>query len=286
MQKILSIFVLFIVIITSSAAQNKKELYKTIQSQKSEIISIKSELNDLKRKYSNVSDNINSRTRRVYELEIENENLKNDLTIKEDNLLKLKNNLATKEKDLSKLKNKLETIGAEKQNSKIYQKEELKRDTEKDLSIEKDDFKRKTFYEDKRGNKYHLDLNDILAPNLKLNLYFSIPYDSDKAEALRFIIGFKHDNWLFTKKVTFLIDGNKYDITGEFKRDAGSGNVYEWIDKSATGTTLSIIKAIMNSNSTKIRFTGKQYNADVIVKQEQKDALKNIYNLYKSKGGN
>jgi hypothetical protein len=158
-------------------------------------------------------------------------------------------------------------------------------ENQKNIETSHDEFKGRTFYEDKRGKKYHVDLDNILDPDTKVNLYFSIPDNDNRAEALHFEVGYKDDDWLFVRKVTFLIDGKKYTIEGDFKRDHAYGDVYEWYSTPVNSHIHNVIKALMNGDDIKVRYTGKQYYDDGIINEEQQQALKNIYNLYFEKGG-
>jgi len=158
-------------------------------------------------------------------------------------------------------------------------------ETENYLIVEKDDFKQESIYRDKRGN-FHVDFDNILDPQIMLDLKFSIPNNSSSAEALKLTIGYRDNDWLFIGKVTFLIDGQQFEVLGKFERDHSYGTIYEWIDKNVEGDILTLLDKIIHSNSTKVRFTGDQYYKDATIYPEQKEALRNIYNHYKMNGGN
>jgi len=303
---------------TNSFAQSKKELQILLKSREEEILKIKESIQEKDNAIIAFENKLNQANARISELsesqkELQQQNKAKDGEISslkskldsyingpknklaEANELFNKRNLESSRNIYKDLMAKYPTSDESNEASKMITKidaeldrlktEKQKKDAESNISISKDDFKQRTFYEDIRGNKYHYDLENILDPDLKLNLYFSVPFNSVKAESLRLTIGYEDNDWLFIKKATFLIDGKQYEVYGDFERDSGGGNVYEWIDKEVTGNILVLIKAIMSGNVVKVRFTGGQYYSDVSVNQEQKAALKNIYNLYKQKGG-
>jgi len=302
----------------NSFAQSKKELQILLKSKEEEIVKIKESIQEKDNAIIAFENKLNQANARISEFSEIQKDLQQQNNVKDSEISSLKSKLDSyingpknKLADANELFNKgnlessrkiyedlkvkyptsAESIEASKMITKIdaeldrRKTEKLKKDAESNISISKDDFKQRTFYEDIRGNKYHYDLENISDPDLKLNLYFSIPFNSTKAESLRFTIGYEDDDWLFIKKATFLIDGKQYEVYGDFERDSGNGNVYEWIDKEVTGNILVLLKAIMSGNTIKVRFTGGQYYSDVSVNEEQKAALKNIYNLYKQKGG-
>jgi hypothetical protein len=172
--------------------------------------------------------------------------------------------------------------------TKILEKE--KKEGEKasnDLNLIKDydEFRKRTYYKDKRGKGFQSDhYKNVNTPDVKLNLYFSIRDNSSTAEGLRFVIGFSDDDWLFLENVTFLIDGKKYIVTGKFERDNDS-DIYEWLDKSVDNNINNLLKAIIKASDIKVRYNGKQYYKDAIINTNQVDAIKNIYEAYFEKGG-
>lgn len=91
---------------------------------------------------------------------------------------------------------------------------------------------------------------------------------------LRLNIQYVADDWLFIEKFIFNVDGKTYTISstkyGEFKRDNGSGQIWEWLDRSVGASELKIIKAVANSKSTKVRFQGDKYYKDRTISSREK----------------
>lgn len=151
--------------------------------------------------------------------------------------------------------------------------------SEKYITKDYDRFKERTFYEDRRGNNYY--------NNFRFNLYFSVPDNSKKPEALRFKIGYNSSNWLFIEEVTFLIEGEgKETIKGEFENDIHSQGVYEWIDLKVDKSIKRIINAIADGKEISIRFHGKNYIRDIEMDKKHYEAITNIRDLYLKMGGN
>lgn len=151
-------------------------------------------------------------------------------------------------------------------------------EAQRNLNIERDAFKERTFYEDKRGKEY----SNIA----KFNLYFSLPDNSNTPSDLRFVIGYKGEDWLFIDRITFLIrDGEKITISADFKRDYNSDFVYEWTDIEYNNSIKKVIDAIIEGKAVLIRFHGDKYKKDVMMNKSQIEGIINIHNKYIEMGG-
>lgn len=158
------------------------------------------------------------------------------------------------------------------------EKQKLKEDSEKYIVKSKDPFKERTFYSDKRGDKYYM--------YNRFSLYFSVKDNEDKPENLRFIFGYKGDDWLFIDKISFLIkDGEKFTVHGDFKRDNNSETVYEWTDVPVNSSLKKFLNAISERKNVLIRFHGDTYSKDFMMNRSQMEGVLNILNLYKEMGG-
>lgn len=303
MKKIVIIYLFFVSLQTFG--QSKKELNESIEKFKSEQNSLKVQLSKLEEEIKSLKSENTKLESENTKLNSENAKIENELNKCVNgsiNLLKKAGDFRRDEKyeDAVKIYEEIiqsystsnEAIAAEqniKEISKILgekEKEELKKASKKNLSIKHDEFKELTFYEDVRANKYHYgDIDHVSDPKTKLSLYFSVPDNSKKAEALRFKIGFSDDDWLFVENVTFLVDSKQYEVTEDFQRDNSGGAVYEWIDVPVDYSTHQILKSLMNGKSIKVRFTGSQYYDDALINTEQIEAIKSIYDLYLEMGG-
>lgn len=147
-----------------------------------------------------------------------------------------------------------------------------------------------------------------------MSLYFSIKDDQDvtKIPNLRLRPAYTGEDWIFFEDIIFNIDGKKYTITpasDEIHHDNDT-EVYEWADipmesiESRTGIKLSstnlnilgrssqseinelkeIIKKIVDSKKTLIRFSGKN-NYDREISSQEKQGMRNVMDAYILAGG-
>ncbi len=107
---------------------------------------------------------------------------------------------------------------------------------------------------------------------------------SGSSANLRVRYDYTGDDWVFWKKLTFLIDGtNKYRTYSyyEINRDSDYGVVAEFLDISATDDDIQLLNSIAASKETIIRFEGdggKRY--DMTVPQADKNAIKDVLAAY------
>lgn len=101
------------------------------------------------------------------------------------------------------------------------------------------------------------------------------------------VYNYTDDDWVFTDKITLLIDGQKYEKTAfEVSRQVGWGDVTELCFEqlptaiSMDSEEIALLSAIANSEETIIRFSGSEGNHDYTVKQTDKDALKETLAFY------
>lgn len=130
----------------------------------------------------------------------------------------------------------------------------------------KDDIKDIEWYIDKTSPK-HRDTKGFY-------LYFS-------KNNLRLVMQYYSKDWLFIKSVIIKTDNNKYNFSPIFDRDHSAGFIWEWADMSVSTDGEKVIEDIINSKTVKIRYEGKQYYEDVIIKEAQKKALKNTLEAYR-----
>lgn len=102
---------------------------------------------------------------------------------------------------------------------------------------------------------------------------------------LRWRVQYYDDDWLFIRSFTVYVDGVPHEFSGSFERDHGSGNIWEWYDTSPGGRELSMIRSVISSKETVVRFHGQKYRADRKVTAAQKKALQRVLDAYAAKGG-
>ncbi len=155
--------------------------------------------------------------------------------------------------------------------SLVIVNKQKKEKAEKDLNSFKkneDEFKETTFYRDPRTPYY-------------TNVNFIYPYIGKKADFyyLRLKFQYASDDWLFIQKGILLIDGEQYTITGDWEKDNDSG-IWEWLDMSVGETERIILDRLVNSESAKIRYEGRQYHDDRTITKKEKDIIKKTLEIY------
>ena len=307
------IILTFCILTIHVKSQSKKDLFEMNKQLEKNINDLNWEISNLNNKVGDLNDKQDTLLHKQDTLLRVNESLVNkNLELKEDllkcqngpeNLLQKANN-TFKQKKIDKAMEiytriidsyptSKESIYSKEKIDEInsirieIEKEEARKEAEKNLVKEHDEFKKKTFYNDLRGGwqSYCDDCDNRWDPDTKLDLYFSMQDNSSTPDNLRLIIGFSDDDWLFIDQATFLIDGKKYDVYREFQRDHDGGIVSEWADVSVTSSINQLLKAIMKGQEIKVRFTGDQYYDDALISPIQVEAITSMYNLYLKKGG-
>lgn len=141
-----------------------------------------------------------------------------------------------------------------------------------------DDMNEITWYEDRASGGY------------TSKLYAYIGKRENSKPFLRFYNRYYADDWLFIESYKFKIDGETYTITekeyGEIKTNNGSGSIWETLDRRVDSEIFTILKAIANSKSAKIRYNGKDYYKDRTITSSEKRAIRNVFDAYEALGGN
>lgn len=103
---------------------------------------------------------------------------------------------------------------------------------------------------------------------------------------LRWRTIFVEDEWLFFDEVIFNVDGQIYGITDferdEIFRDNNSKNIWEYFDINPGETHLDLVRAIIESKKTIIRFKSNDDNKtyDYVVTRAEKDGFADILEVY------
>ena len=116
-------------------------------------------------------------------------------------------------------------------------------------------------------------------------LYFGV--QEEKPLSLRFRIQYYAEDWLFFKKVQFSIDDNAYEyIPSDTETDSGyGGKIWEWFDEPLNMNDKELIYALVNANSAKMKFIGRQYFDIKTITKEQMNDIKRALELYHAMGG-
>lgn len=139
----------------------------------------------------------------------------------------------------------------------------------KNFTESTDEFKGSTWIEPKTKPKYR-DKNGIY-------MYFQIK--DSKPTNLRFVIQYYADDWLFIKKVWFLIDNEHFDYELNFDRDSGNGGmIWEWCDVQCNDPVF--IKAILDAKSVKLKLEGTHYFKDKNVSAKELKSMQETIRYY------
>jgi len=141
------------------------------------------------------------------------------------------------------------------------------------LRTQRDEVEGITWYYDVTTPKYDTTNN--------LHLYIG---EREEHRWLRFRIRYTGDDWVFVERYIFNVDGVKYTLDAgytEVNRDVASGGrVYEWYDKDPDSTDIDLIRAIVGSTKTILRYEGDTYHYDRIIGSSEKSALRHVLDAY------
>jgi len=141
----------------------------------------------------------------------------------------------------------------------------------KNFKIKKDEFSNNVWYEHNNSPRYR-NSNGFY-------FYFGVNEDIGVG-ALRMVLQYYDDDWLFVKNIIFSIDGENYKFVPEdMKRDNSGGYIWEWFDE-AIDPQSDLVQALSNSHSVKIKLNGSDYYDIRTLNQRQIQAVKETYELY------
>lgn len=157
---------------------------------------------------------------------------------------------------------------------------------EGDFVLTKDEFYERTFYK-------HSSVKSIRQLTLKTSgsvafyLYFSVPFDSEKAQGLRLYVMYHGDDWIFFDRVIVLIDGTPIEIECDPETEVFSGNgIAEFTDISVIDNPelyLALTK-MTDDSIIKVRLTGK-YKHDYTLEAGSREAFLSTFKKYLELGG-
>jgi len=107
--------------------------------------------------------------------------------------------------------------------------------------------------------------------------YFQTDKDNN-ASNLRLVVQYSADDWLFIKRIQFLIDGNLFEVSAyDVKTDHNGGRIWEWTDVTME-SELKI--ALEFAKSVKIKLTGQNYARERVLSKKEITALNETISLY------
>lgn len=136
-------------------------------------------------------------------------------------------------------------------------------------------------------NKLKKKHDDISGVTLYRQPYFTHYTNSNKTSiyigeigagrALRLMMSYKGDSWIFFERAYLSYDGNTKEITFDKYRDKKTENdggvVWEWIDVDIKGDVISFLREFAKSPNAKMRLSGKYTKTRNLSSNERKGIL-------------
>jgi hypothetical protein len=169
-----------------------------------------------------------------------------------------------------------------KELAKIEQEIERVRDSiylsEIALKTEYDEFKKRTFYYDRRGLKRR--------QRVMCYVYYSKTNGSNTPREPNLYFSYLADDWLFINTISFLIDGKTHNYQFSTEREVlGGGSVEETKHIGLTSEMFKMFETISLNSKVKIRLNGKKYYHEVTCTEYQVAAFYHILKTFKEEGG-
>lgn len=155
-----------------------------------------------------------------------------------------------------------------KQNNKQKYNSALSR-----MTIEKDEVTKATFYVPKRM-PYYINSRCEMLPYIGIN-------SNNHWMKLRF--NYAGDDWVFFKQATIAVDDDRYYKSFEYfdiTHDNGGGMVGEMIDIDPTSDDIKMLRKIVASKKTIVRFEGDDFHYDYTMTDSDKSAIKDILTIF------
>ena len=192
------------------------------------------------------------------------------LTSEEKELVTNYANIGTALKQLMKLEN------AEKERLAEKEKEERKRAFQEavaSLRIQRDKVEGVTWYKPSTY-PYYADSRSYV-----------LPYIGQRGSNtwLRLAFHYTGNDWLFFEKIIITVDGKKFTKTYDYfdvERDNGGRRVWEWVDISPSNSDIEMLKKIVDSKETIVRFKGDNYHYDFTIGRADKTAINQVLIAY------
>jgi hypothetical protein len=139
--------------------------------------------------------------------------------------------------------------------------------------------------DDMKGTTFYYDLSSTQYTNRNA-FHAYIGQDKDQVW-LRFVIQYYADDWLFIEKYLIKTDSVVTELypNSTVERDNGDSKIWEFWDGSVDATSYALLKQVAASKAAKIRFEGQRYYQEKPITPAQKQAIKNVLELYEALGG-
>lgn len=117
-------------------------------------------------------------------------------------------------------------------------------------------------------------------------IYCYIRTSNGLADALRLVIQYYADDWLFFDQIKFSIDDNVFSYYPvNYKRDNGDGYIWEWVDDILSSDNREIIVALSKSKQAKMKFIGDKYYDVKTITRDQCKSIERVLEMYVALGG-
>lgn len=166
-----------------------------------------------------------------------------------------------------------ERLMAEKE--KQRREEDRRAVLEKHINIKKDKIEGIDWYQAKL---------DARTYKTRLKAYFG--KRKTGSPIFRMEVNYHADNWLFIRTYLIVVDGKKYKFGNtDFKRDNSAEGIWEWEDRLATSKDIAMLKEIVSSKESVIRFQGDTYYRDYTISSNEKEAIQHVLDAYEQVAG-
>ena len=114
---------------------------------------------------------------------------------------------------------------------------------------------------------------------------FVLPYIGVSGDTawLRLICNYTASDWVFFETIVFAVDDQRYYKTFDYfdvVRDNDWNSIWEYVDIVVDSEDLDLLRAIADSKKTIVRFQGDNYYDDFTVTASDKNAIKEMLEIY------
>lgn len=118
-------------------------------------------------------------------------------------------------------------------------------------------------------------------PKLVTTRSYVLPYFGIQGDNawLRIRYHYTSGDWVFVEKITVTADDKVFERGFDYfdvQRANQGGKVWEWADTALSDADMEMIKAMADSQMTVIRFSGDDYQDEVIMAETDKQAIKDV----------
>ena len=181
---------------------------------------------------------------------------------------------------IKSIQDSIETFNKEQEEIRINNEKKRIAIATKKMRKSYDDVRDITWYYAKSSPRY--------SNRNSFHLYVGKRTGSSSA-SLRLLIQYTADDWLFIDNYIIVVDGVNYTISeeksGEITTDHSGGKIWEVLDRSVSESEYEIIKAVANGKKVKIRHNGSKHYRDRTITSREKQALKDVIDVWESLGG-